>query len=219
MNEEESYIKIVSADIERYAEMHSSPEPELLSKLNRETHLRTHMPQMLSGTAQGTFLRMISRMLKPERILEIGTFTGYSALCLAEGLPESGMLHTIELNPEMQDFAGRYFAEAGLGHKITIHIGHAAEVIPCLPGSFDLVFIDADKENYILYFELCMKKLNPGGFILADNTLWYGKVLDTHSADKETMAIQAFNDFVMRFPGVENLMLPFRDGLTLIRKR
>lgn len=205
--------------LERYAECHSSPEPELLAKLNRETHLRTHMPQMLSGNLQGAFLRMISQMISPGKILEVGTFTGYSAICLASGLREGGILHTLEVNPEMEIFAEKYFREAGLSDKIRLHLGPAMETLPSLEGPFDLVFIDADKENYIAYFELCLEKLSPQGWILADNTLWYGRVLDTaHNPDSETAGIVAFNKYLLSRQDIEVLLLPLRDGLTLIRR-
>ena len=216
--EESPYI-LVSPLIEAYAENHTSGEPEILARLSRETHLRTHMPQMLSGHLQGAFLRMISRMLKPECILEIGTFTGYSAICLAEGLPLTGVLHTIEMNPEMQDFAGKYFEQAGLSHKIVMHTGNALDILPTLPGPFDLTFIDADKDRYIRYFDMALEKTRAGGWIIADNTLWYGRVLDPDAGkDRETAGIIAFNDYVLSHPGVENLLLPVRDGLMIIRK-
>jgi len=205
--------------IEAYAENHSSPEPDVLTRLSRDTHLRTHMPQMLSGHLQGTLLRMISQMLKPKQILEIGTFTGYSAICLAEGLADTGILHTLEINPEMQDFAAKYFQEAGLSDKIMMHTGIALDILPGLPGPFDLVFIDADKDNYIPYFDLAMEKTRPGGWIIADNTLWYGRVLEPDAGnDRETAGIIAFNDYVQSHPEVENLLLPLRDGLMIIRK-
>lgn len=215
----ESFYTLVSPLIEAYAENHSSPEPEILARLSRETHLRTHSPQMLSGHLQGAFLQMISLMLKPSQILEIGTFTGYSAICLADGLQEDGVLHTIDVNPEMIDFAGKYFAEAGFNDRIIMHTGDAVAIIPSLPGPFDLVFIDADKENYIRYFDLVLEKMNPGGWIIADNTLWYGKVLEPNkSEDHETAGIIAFNTYIHNHPAVENLLLPIRDGLMMMRK-
>ncbi len=205
--------------LEKYAEAHTTPEADLIHRLNRETHLKQRMPNMLSGHLQGQFLRMMSLMVKPERILEIGTFTGYSALCLSAGLKPGGQLHTIENNPEMEDFALRYFREAGLEESILMHIGEAAEIIPGIAGPFDLVFIDADKENYSLYFDLILPKVQAGGWIIADNTLWYGKVIDPQALkDPETAGIVTFNDYIQNHPAVENVLLPIRDGLMIMRK-
>lgn len=210
---------IIAPGIEEYAELHSSQEPPLLARLNRETHLRSHLPQMLSGNLQGAFLRMISRMIKPLNILEIGTFTGYSALCLAEGLEDGGKLHTIEVNPEILEIAEKYFREAGMEGKIIQHTGNALEIIPELNGPFDLVFIDANKEDYIEYFKLVIEKVRPGGWVLADNTLWYGRVLEEiPGEDTESTGIVAFNEFVRNYPGIDAVLLILRDGLTLIRK-
>jgi predicted O-methyltransferase YrrM len=205
--------------LQEYIRNHSSDEPEILGRLNRETHLKTHMPQMLSGPMLGTFLSMVSRMIKPSRILEIGTFTGYSAICLAAGLQENGQLITIEINPEMEEIACQYFDEAGFGNHITMYIGNAIEVLPRLTGPFDLIFIDANKDHYIEYFDLCIEMMLPGSWILADNTLWYGRVIEPSAEkDRETAGIVNFNKYVNAHPGVENLILPIRDGLTLIRK-
>jgi len=205
--------------LERYAEAHTSPESQLLHKLNRETHIKMRMPNMLSGHLQGAFLRMISLLHKPACILEIGTFTGYSAICLAEGLKPGGILHTIDNNPEMEDYAMRYILEAGMEKSISVHIGEALDLIPAIEGPFDLVFIDADKENYIRYFDLVLEKMKPGSWIIADNTLWYGKVLEPNeSEDHETAGIIAFNAYVHDHPAVENLLLPIRDGLMMMRK-
>jgi caffeoyl-CoA O-methyltransferase len=205
--------------LEIYAEAHTSPESQLLSRLNRETHIKMRMPNMLSGHLQGAFLRMISHLMKPTRILEIGTFTGYSAICLAEGLQPGGILHTIDNNPEMEDFAIRYIQEAGLGKCITVHIGQALDLIPAIEGPFDIVFIDADKDNYINYYNLVIEKVSRGGLIIADNALWYGKVLDPNAlTDKETAGIVAFNGFVQNDIRVENILLPLRDGLMMMRK-
>jgi caffeoyl-CoA O-methyltransferase len=216
---DDTFNPLGSQLIEAYAGSHTSAEPEILSRLSRATHLRTHMPQMLSGHLQGTLLRMICQMLSPSMVLEIGTFTGYSAICLASGLPGDGVLHTLEINPEMKEFALQYFIEAGLESKIVMHIGHALEILPGLPGPFDLVFIDADKDNYIAYFDMALEKTRSGGWIIADNTLWYGRVLQTIAPnDKETAGIVAFNDYVQAHPGVENLLLPVRDGLMIMRK-
>lgn len=211
---------ILKPGIEKYAADHSSEEMPVLARLMRATHLQTHMPQMLSGHLQGTFLQMISHMIKPTIILEIGTFTGYSAICLAQGLKQGGKLYTLECNPEMESFAGSYFEEAGLNNKIEMIIGDAADSILKLKGPFDLVFIDADKENYIRYFELVFPKVSPGGFILADNTLWYGRVTDSNAeTDRETAGIVRFNKFVQQFEGVDNILLPVRDGITIARKK
>ena len=211
---------IVKPGIEKYATDHSSAELPVLAKLSRATHLRTHQPQMLSGHLQGAFLQMISQMIKPTTILEIGTFTGYSAICLAQGLQHGGKLITIDCNPEMEDFTMPYFVEAGLNDKIQMIVGNAAEIIENLPGPFDLVFIDADKENYLNYFKLVFPKVSPGGYIIADNTLWYGRVIQAGAeSDRETAGIVSFNKFVQQHQGVENVLLPLRDGITVVRKK
>lgn len=211
---------LMKPGIEKYATEHTSPELQVLAKLSRATHLKTHQPQMLSGHLQGAFLQMISRMIKPLAILEIGTFTGYSAICLAQGLQAGGKLYTLESNPEMEDFAGPYFEEAGLKDKINMIIGKATESIEKLEGPFELVFIDADKESYIHYFEMVFPKVRQGGYILADNTLWYGSVLKPQAGtDHEAAAIVRFNTFVQQHPGVENVLLPLRDGITIARKK
>lgn len=214
-----SYIT-TNPDLERYSEAHTTPEPEFLHKLNRETHLKIRMPNMLSGHLQGQFLRMLSMMIKPERILEIGTFTGYSAICLTAGMKKGGQLHTIDNNPELEDMALHYFREAGLEESIMMHIGEAADIIPGIAGPFDLVFIDADKENYIRYFDMILPEVSTGGWIIADNALWYGKVIDPKElADPETAGIVAFNDYIQNSPDVENVLAPIRDGLMIMRKR
>jgi caffeoyl-CoA O-methyltransferase len=206
--------------IEKYVHKHTSAEMPVLAKLSRATHLRTHQPQMLSGHMQGVLLQMISHMINPDSILEIGTFTGYSAICLAQGMLPEGKLYTIDCNPEMKDFAAPYFKEAGLEDKITMLIGDATEIIEELPGPFDLVFIDADKENYLNYFKMVFPKVKAGGYILADNTLWYGRVIQPGAeSDRETAGIVRFNKFVQEFEGVENVLLPVRDGIMLIRKK
>lgn len=213
-------------DLLAYAESHSSPELPILADLNRETHLTQVYPRMLAGHMQGTLLRMFSRMIRPSRILEIGTFTGYSALCLADGLvprqetAEGGWgLHTIEVNPEQEQLIRRYFREAGAGEKITLHIGDATLIIPTLEYSWDLVYIDADKPNYLEYYQMVLPRVRQGGFILADNTLWDGKVLlPAEKMDKDAEGISAFNEFVQSDSRVENLLLPFRDGLMIARK-
>lgn len=214
---EESLLK---PGLEKYALNHTSPELPVLARLSRATYLRTHLPQMLSGQMQGAFLQMISHILKPLSILEIGTFTGYSAICLAQGLQENGRLITIDCNPEMEDFAIPFFREACLEDKIQMIIGDALEIIPALAGPFDLVFIDADKENYTRYFEMVFPKVVSGGYILADNALWYGKVVQAGAeSDRETAGIMQFNQFVQQHSGVENVLIPVRDGIMLARKK
>jgi caffeoyl-CoA O-methyltransferase len=202
-----------------YALRHSSPEDDILTGLYRETYLQTVYPNMIAGPVQGKLLEMISKMLKPARILEIGTFTGYSGICLARGLAEGGILHTIDVNDETMDMAKRYFGLAGLADRIITHTGDALSVIPKIEESFDLVFIDADKEQYLQYYYAVFGKLKAGGYILADNVLWGGKVLHgAKSADKETRGIIEFNTFVSQDTRIEKLLIPLRDGLFLMRK-
>jgi caffeoyl-CoA O-methyltransferase len=207
-----------SEDFEKYAEEFSSPEPPVLEALNRETHLSQVYPRMLSGHLQGNLLRMISHMIRPARVLEIGTFTGYSAICLADGLQEQGLLHTIEVNPEQEDIIRKYIGLAGMEKKIILHIGEALEIIPALEEPWDLVFIDADKPNYLNYYRMVFDRVRPGGFILADNAFWGGKVLISNTTDKETLGIIEYNEFVQKDPRVDNILLPIRDGLMLCRK-
>jgi predicted O-methyltransferase YrrM len=211
---------ILLPGIEKYASDHTSTELPVLAKLSRATHLRTHQPQMLSGHLQGAFLQFISQMIKPAAILEIGTFTGYSAICLAQGLLSGGKLITIDCNPEMEDFTKPYFEEAGLNDKINMIIGDATAIIENLKGPFDLVFIDADKENYVNYFKMVFPKVRPGGYILADNALWYGRVIVSGAeSDRETVGIVSFNSYVQQHEGVENILLPIRDGIMIMRKK
>ena len=200
-----------------YCESHTSlPVPEL-AELERETHLLTLSPQMLSGRLQGQLLAIISVLKQPEVALEIGTFTGYAAICLAKGLPKDGILHTIEINPELGHISRKYFKKTGLGHKIRQHIGDAREVIPTLGAMFDLVFIDAAKFDYSFYYDLVFEKINPGGLILADNVLWGGKI-QSKATDPDTLAMDAFNRRIHEDERVENLMLPIRDGILIARK-
>ncbi|GAA3954611.1 O-methyltransferase [Hymenobacter algoricola] len=210
-------------ELQTYAEAHTSPETDLLRRLNRETHVQVLAPRMLSGQLQGRLLSMISHMVRPARVLELGTFTGYSALCLAEGLQPGGELHTVEQNPEQEDRIRRYVAAAGLTARVHLHIGDAAAVVTALPGpAWDLVFIDADKINNAVYYELVLPRVRPGGFILIDNVLWSGKVLPScllKPSDKDAHAVRAFNDLVQQDSRVENVFLPLRDGLLLVRKR
>lgn len=208
---------MISKEITEYAAAHSSIESDLLKQLDRETHLKVLSPGMLSGHIQGRLLSMISHLLKPVQILEIGTYTGYSALCLAEGLAENGVLHTIEANNELVEIIERYFSASGFDKQLQLHIGDAKQVIPSLTGPFDLVFIDADKENYVNYYNFIFEKVRPGGLIIADNTLWYGNVL-TNDKGKETIGIVAFNEMIKKDLRIEKVLLPFRDGLMIIRK-
>jgi len=210
-------MDILDKDILRYSEEHTTFESELLKKINRDTHTEVSKPRMLSGHLQGRVLAMISRMIKPTAILEIGTYTGYSAICLAEGLSANGKLTTLEINEELEDRVRNYFKEAGLEEVIDFRVGNALQIIPTLKATFDLVFIDADKENYSNYFDLIIDKVAMGGFILADNVLWSGKVLDP-KPDKDTRAILEFNRKIQRDERVENILVPVRDGVMLIRK-
>lgn len=209
---------ITHPEIENYAECFSSTEDQLLHRIYRETNVRRLNPRMLSGHLQGLLLRQISFMIKPERILEIGTFTGYSAICLAQGLVDDGLLITIDNDPEMEDVANGYFELSGKRDKIRMMIGAADEIIPELNETFDLVFIDADKENYLRYYHLVFDKVRINGFILADNVLWDGKVIDNSDHDSETNGIMEFNNFIKTDNRIEKVMLPMRDGIFLIRK-
>jgi len=207
-------------NIDDYILLHSDMEPEYLAKVNRATHVKVINPRMCSGHLQGRVLSMLCHMIQPKCILELGTFTGYSALCMAEALPNDGVLHTIECDDELEDFIRQNFDGSEYGHKIKLHIGEALQVINSLDETFDLVFIDADKREYMSYYEAVLPKLKVGGFIFADNTLWDGKVLETvDSNDKQTIEIMHFNDFVATDKRVEKVILPLRDGLTLIRKK
>jgi predicted O-methyltransferase YrrM len=210
---------LISEQIESYCEAHTSYESDLLYCLNRETHLKILRPRMLSGQWQGRFLTMISRMIKPENILEIGTYTGYAALCLAEGLQHNGALHTIEIEEELEDSITKYFKLSVHKEKLHLHIGNALEVIPTLNKMWDLVFIDAEKTEYLKYYEMILPFVRKGGIILVDNVLWSGKVIGKIAEnDVETKAIIEFNNFIQEDPRVENVLLPARDGLLLIEK-
>jgi caffeoyl-CoA O-methyltransferase len=207
--------------IHQYCEAHSSEESTVLKQLNRYTYANVLQPRMLSGHLQGRVLSAISHLLRPQNILEIGTFTGYSAICLAEGLVPNGKLITIDVNPEIENQANYFFKEAGFENNIQLIIGDAYQVIRTLPKHFDLVFIDADKKSYSTYFDLVMEHLKPGGFILVDNVLWSGKVIDEQAlhSDKDTMLLHAFNEKIKSDHRIEKVLLPIRDGLYLIRKR
>ncbi|MFD1469248.1 O-methyltransferase [Hymenobacter caeli] len=213
----------MASPTEHYAAAHTAPEPPLLARLTRETHLQTLLPRMSSGHVQGRFLSMLSHLLGPRRVLEIGTFCGYATLCLAEGLAPDGHLHTIEINPEREARIRRYVAAAGLAGRVTLHIGDAHDVLPGLADEvWDLVFIDADKRHNLAYFEAVIGHVRPGGLLIVDNVLWSGKVLPGHAlkpGDKDTPAVQAFNDHVARDPRVAPVLLPLRDGLLLLRKK
>jgi predicted O-methyltransferase YrrM len=207
-------------DAEDYILSHSDVEPVYLAKVNRETHVKLINPRMCSGHLQGRVLSMFCHMIQPKCILELGTFTGYSALCMAEALVDDGVLHTIECDDELEDFIRQNFAGSEHGHKIQLHIGDALTEIEKLNETFDLVFIDADKREYLAYYEAVLPKLKSGGFIFADNTLWDGKVLKPADPnDKQTIEIMRFNDFVATDVRVEKVILPLRDGLTLVRKK
>jgi caffeoyl-CoA O-methyltransferase len=203
---------------EQYAEEHTTKESENLHRLFRETHLKTMYPRMLSGNLQGQFLSMISKMLSPKSILEIGTFTGYATINLAMGLEKHGVIHTIDSNAESVEIGRKYFSEAGLNEKIIAHIGNAMQIIPQLDLCFDLIFIDADKENYLHYYHLVFDKLKTGGIILADNAFWDGKALEIKTNDREAIGIKQFNDYVQSDQRVENVLIPIRDGLMMVRK-
>jgi len=212
-------MKIINDKIQHYAELFSSEEPEILAELNRETYVNHLFPRMLSGHHQGRFLSMMSKMLNPKRILEIGTYTGYSALCLAEGLAENGVLHTIEINNENEDIIRKYIEKTGNTNKIVLHFGEALSIIPNIDETFDMVFLDADKESYIEYFNIVIDKIRPGGIILADNVLWDGKVLDQKSNDKESVGIRTFNDYIKNDTRIDHILLTIRDGIMIIRKK
>jgi len=209
----------ITEEIEEYCESHSTPESDLLYRLNRETNLKVMNPRMLSGHLQGMFLTCLMKMMQPKSVLEIGTYTGYAAICMAEGLPEDGTIDTIEIDEELEDIIRKYFSQYENRHKINLHIGDAAKVIPALNKTYDFVFMDADKEDYITYYELVLPKVRKGGFILADNVLWSGKILqEVKKSDKDTAALQRFNDYILKDERVRNVLLPLRDGIMVIEK-
>lgn len=214
-------MKFLADGIEEYSEAHTEPENILLQKLNRETHANVLNPRMLSGHLQGRFLSMLSRMIRPERILEVGTYTGYSALCLCEGLLPNGKLVTIDINEELETITRKYFDQSSFSGNIDYRIGNALEIIPLLQETFDIAFIDADKINYISYFNLCLDRVRKGGFIIADNVLWSGKVVqqeELKKSDKDTQLLIEFNRMVHEDNRVSNLLLPIRDGLMILQK-
>ena len=211
-------MHFISEELEEYIEKHSQAEPPLLAKLNKETYQKVLLPRMLSGHFQGRVLSMLSKLIRPKNILEIGTYTGYATLCLCEGMQKDGQLHTIDIKEELVDFQRKYFDQSGWGTQIMQHLGEGTAVIPTLDLKFDLVFIDADKENYLNYYELIVPKMNPGGIILSDNVLWSGKVLEPlQPNDLSTKILLEYNDLLRNDPRVETVLLPIRDGLTVSR--
>lgn len=212
-------MEFIDSQINDYAEANTSAESELLRKINRETNLEVLLPRMLSGHLQGRLLSFLSKMIAPKRILEIGAYTGYSALCLAEGLAKDGKLLTIEKNIELQDRIEGYFKESTYNNQLELKIGNALDIVKEQPFGIDLVFIDADKSNYLNYYDLVIDKVNVGGYIVADNVLWSGKVVvEDNPEDDDTIALKKFNRFVQNDERVENVLLPVRDGLMIIRK-
>ncbi|MGE0568838.1 MAG: O-methyltransferase [Bacteroidia bacterium] len=212
-------MEFIDIALSEYCESHTKQESDLLKQLNRETHLKVPQPRMLSGHLQGRFLSFISKLLQPKLILEIGTYTGYSALCLAEGLAKEGKLITIDPNEETNHFAKQYFEKSLYAEQIEIKEGQALEIIPTLLDNIDLVFIDADKKNYLNYYKAVIDKVRNGGLIIADNVLWSGKVItDAIESDRETKAIHEFNNFTSNDERVESLLLAVRDGLMILRK-
>lgn len=204
--------------LDDYVVAHSEKEPELLQQLTRETYQKILQPRMLSGHYQGRILSMLSKLINPKNILEIGTYTGYSALCLCEGLQKKGILHTIDINEELEDFQRKYFNASPYGEMITQHVGDARKIIPTLDTKFDLVFIDADKPNYPIYFNSIIDKMNPGGVILSDNVLWSGKVIESlNPNDISTKSLLEYNKLLVDDPRVETVLLAIRDGLTISR--
>ena len=213
-------MQFLDPALEHYAEANTTPEPAYLRELAEETRASIEMPQMLSGHVQGRFLSLMSRLLAPKLVLDIGTFTGYSALCMAEGLAPDGALHTIDIKGPLAPLVDRYVRKAGFHERIHQHIAHALRVIPRIEGMFDLVFIDADKQNYCAYFDMVIDRMRPGGVIIADNVLWSGRVLDpADQQDSETRGLVAYAAKVKADPRVENLLLPLRDGLLVSRRK
>ncbi len=211
-------MHFIPEDLDTYVVNHTQKEPELLQQLTRETYQKILQPRMLSGPYQGRVLSMLSKLIHPKKILEIGTYTGYSALCLMEGIQQDGELHTIDINEELEDFQRKYFDLSPYGKQIYQHIGDASKIIPDLDIKFDLVFIDADKPNYPTYFEIIIGKMNSGGIILSDNVLWSGKVIEKVSEDDlSTKALLEYNTLLVEDHRIETVLLPIRDGLTISR--
>ena len=213
-------MEFIDKKLSQYAEQHTTPENELLKSLNRDTHANVLAPRMLSGHLQGRLLSLFSKIIQPKAILEIGTYTGYAALCLAEGLTKDGVLHTIDINEELETRIHKYFNQSAYADQIKLHIGNALDIIPKIQEQFDLVFIDADKENYSNYYDLLIDQLPSGGIIMADNVLWSGKVIDTNAldSDNDTQELDKFNAKVQSDPRVENILIPVRDGIMVARK-
>lgn len=212
-------MEFISEELDDYIVGHSQKEPDLLWELRRETFQKVLQPRMLSGHYQGRLLSLLSKIIAPKNILEIGTYTGYSALCLAEGMDKNGVLHTIDIKEELVDFQQKYFDQSGYAKNIISHLGNASTIIPTLTETFDLIFIDADKPNYPLYFDLIIDKLNPKGILLSDNVLWSGKVIEEiNPKDASTKAVLRYNEILATDPRIETVILPIRDGLTLSRK-
>lgn len=213
-------MHFISQELEDYIEQHSENEPDLLAALNKETYQKILLPRMLSGHFQGRVLSMLSKLIRPVNILEIGTFTGYAALCLCEGMQENGQLHTIDIKEELETIQRKYFDKSPWGNQIFQHLGEAMAIIPTLELKFDLVFIDADKENYLNYFEMILPKMNKGGIILSDNVLWSGKVIEPlQKNDISTKVLIEYNELLKNDPRIETVLLPIRDGLTVSRVR
>ena len=212
-------MEFIANTLYDYVVAHSQEEPQLLIDLSRQTHLKVLQPRMLSGSLQGRFLSVLTKLLQPKKILEVGTFTGYATLCLAEGLPKEGRIDTLDINEELVDFQRSFFDRSKWGEQIHQHCGDAIEIIPTLEGEYDLVFLDADKKNYLNYLELLLPKIKIGGVLLSDNVLWSGKVLEeTQKNDRDTTVLKEFNQKLAQHPQLETVMLPLRDGLTLSRK-
>ncbi len=211
-------MDFLSQDLSSYVQRHTGSASELLNRIEREAHLHVLMPRMISGHLQGRVLSMLMKMIRPEYILEIGTYTGYSALCLAEGLSSNGKLVTIDKNEELEDRVSGYFQESPYSDQIDFRLGNAMEIVPSLDYPWDVVFLDADKYNYHNYYNLVIDQMKPGGYLLADNVLWSGKVLDAGNTDEDTVALRAFNAAVQEDPRVENVLFPLRDGIMIVRK-
>jgi predicted O-methyltransferase YrrM len=210
-------MEFIDEHIQSYMEAFSSKEPVLLQQLRRETWQKILNPRMLSGHQQGRFLSLLSHILRPKRILEIGTYTGYATLCLAEGLTRAGEIHTIDINEELHSIQQKYFRLSGYDKQIITHTGNALNIIPDLPGIFDLIFLDADKRNYPVYYELIKNKIQPGSVLIADNVLWSGKVISKENHDAETWGINKFNEIVKSDNSTQQVILPLRDGLSIVR--
>lgn len=211
-------MDFISSGLLDYVTKHSNEEPQILKDLTRETYQKVLLPRMLSGPLQGRFLSVLSKIIRPKKILEIGTYTGYATLCLAEGLAPNGIIDTLDKNEELLDFQRKYFNRSGYGDQINQHLGNAIDIIPKLSSDYDFVFLDADKTNYINYFELIIPKMNSGGVILSDNVLWSGKVIkEADLKDKDTQVLQEFNKLLATDKRVESVLLPLRDGLTISR--